>query len=109
MIHRSWHKTILQRLRWLAAFYRPMLLLWCCVAVPAVVLSYRHGWPVFTGLFWLKIISGGLGYFFVNQQYRFQYYYYHNLGLSKRWLWAMGFSIDFLAYLLLIITTNKLR
>lgn len=60
-------------------------------------------------LFWFKIATLGLIFYFINNYKNKEYYYYQNLGISKMFLWAIILIFDFLLFLTLIIIAYKLR
>lgn len=76
----------------------------CCLSI-----FLKFGYSVFVGLFWLKIASLGLTYYFIDSYKKKEYYYYHNLGFSKALLWAITFSFDFTLFIFLIVQTYNLR
>jgi len=70
---------------------------------------FSRGIAAFQGIFWLKIVSYGMIYYFVNALRKNQYYYYNNLGLNKKTLWSTTLVLDFSLYIILIILTYQLR
>lgn len=72
-------------------------------------LFWNNGLSSFTVLFWLKIGILGLTYYFINDFKQKEYYYYLNLGVSKRLLWTTTLTFDLGLFLFLIILTYQFR
>ena len=70
---------------------------------------WKYGFSAFFGLFWLKIVTLGLTYYFINNYKSKEYYYYQNLGLSKVFLWAVTLSFDFSLFIFLITQIHKFK
>lgn len=79
------------------------------ITASAVGLIYANGFEIFTPLFWFKIITLGLMLFFVSFYKKNEFYYYHNLGVSKRLLWTSISIIDLLIFMVLILSTLQIR
>jgi hypothetical protein len=60
-------------------------------------------------LFWFKIISLGLIFYYFHTFKNEVFYYYKNLGITKKQLWLTALSFDFLLFLILLILTLKFR
>ncbi|HBZ26324.1 MAG TPA: hypothetical protein DEO54_08860 [Rikenellaceae bacterium] len=73
------------------------------------MISYTQGINIFTALFWFKIITLGIIVYFINNYKRNEFYYYKNLGLSKKVLWISSLTFDFILFLTLIIITLLVR
>jgi hypothetical protein len=98
-------KTI--RLIWM--FYKNFLFTSLLITVCCLSIFWKYGLSVFVGLFWLKIVTLGLIYYFINNYKNKEYYYYQNLGVSKAVLWASTLTLDFSFFIFLVIQTNKFR
>lgn len=55
-------------------------------------------------LFWFKILTLAITIYSINVYKRNEFYYYKNLGLSKRMLWLPILIFDFLLFLTALIT-----
>ncbi|OKL40269.1 hypothetical protein A3841_18260 [Pontibacter flavimaris] len=64
---------------------------------------------IFGMLFWFKVASLGLIYYFINSYKRKHYYYYLNLGLSRTVLWAATLGFDLFLFIFLIVLAYKLK
>jgi len=79
------------------------------ITILCVIISYTQGINIFTALFWFKIITLGIIVYFINNYKRNEFYYYKNLGLSKKVLWISSLTFDFILFLTLIIITLLVR
>jgi len=58
-------------------------------------------------LFWFKIATLGLIFYFINNYKSNQYYYYQNLGISKLMLWVTTYIFEvFLLIIPIILVYN---
>jgi hypothetical protein len=96
-------------LRLLFRFYRNFLVLSLLVLGIAVYQFINQGLSVFIGLFWLKIVTSALAYYYVNTQLGVEYYYYHHFGFSKRRLWLLTLSFDLFIYFLTLYLCHRMR
>ena len=60
---------------------------------------YTTGLAMFTLLFWLKVGTMWIIYYFVDHNKRKEYYYFDNLGISKSTLWIPALAFDFLLFI----------
>jgi len=74
-----------------------------------LALFWKYGFSIFVVLFWFKIASLGLIFYFINNYKNKEYYYYQNLGVSKVLLWATTLAFDFALFIFLIIQTYKFK
>ncbi len=95
------------KLIWL--FYKSFLLASSVITVCCLALFWKNGFSVFIGIFWFKIITLGLIFYFINEYKSKEYYYYQNLGISKTLLWISILTFDFTLFIFLIIQTYQLK
>ncbi|RYZ20424.1 MAG: hypothetical protein EOO16_16690 [Chitinophagaceae bacterium] len=98
-----------QKIRLLWAFYRPLTPFSLLAAGVGLYRVWNEGYPAFAGLLWMKLGTLLLAFYYGHAYRGRQYYYYHNLGLSKRVLWAAPMTADLVLYYLLLIQTARLR
>lgn len=96
-------------IRLVASFYQSFLLFSILITVCCIGIFWKYGLTSFVTIFWFKIASLGLTYYFVNSYKRKTYYYYFNLGLSKILLWTATLVFDITLFLSLIILIYKIR
>jgi hypothetical protein len=70
---------------------------------------WLNGFAGFFGIFWCKLATLGLTYYFINANKKNEYYYYQNLGVAKTLLWGATLIFDFILFLLLLILTSYLK
>lgn len=92
----------MKRLRLYVRFYR-------YYALVSIGLTLACGWFVFLYgarplnlLVWFKAITLGLTVYFLNEYKRADFYYFKNLGISKRRLWGVTLSWDAALFLLVV-------
>lgn len=96
-------------IRLLFTFYRNFLILSLLITFGCVFIYWLHGIATFTALFWSKLITFGVIYFVINSSKSNEFYYYQNLGISKRMLWTATFSFDLIIFIFLIFITHHIR
>ena len=95
------------RLVW--TFYKNFLLLSAIITAFCLRAFWMYGFASFFGIFWCKVVTLGLTYYFINTNKKNEYYYYQNLGVAKTLLWRATLSFDFVLFLLLLILTYHLK
>jgi len=98
-------KTI--RLIW--TFYRSFALVSLLITMSCVKVIWETGFGWFGLLFWGKLATLGLLFYFINSYKHKEYYYYQNLGVSKVQLWASTLLFDFCLFLFLTVLAYKLK
>lgn len=91
-------KTI--RLIW--TFYKSFLFVSLLITTCCIYFFDKFGFKVFIGLFWFKIATMALTYYFINSYKSKEYYYFQNLGISKALLWTATLLFDFALFIFLI-------
>src|SRR4051794_7103436 len=99
----------LKTIRLLWTFYKSFLFVSLVMTAFLLSIFWKYGFPVFFGLFWLKLATLGLTYYFINSYKSKEYYYYQNLGVSKVLLWTATLTFDFVLFILLIVQTYKFK
>ncbi|MGV3559969.1 hypothetical protein [Larkinella arboricola] len=100
------------KFRAIVMFYRTFWVASNAVTVGLIVVSLEkivRYFPLFFVYFWwFKLLSEGAVWYLVRQNYRAQFWFYHNLGLSEAVLFGGAFLLDLLIALLLILVTYHL-
>ena len=99
---------VLKKIRLIWTFYQSFVLASMVITVCCLYLYYKSDFTLFAVLFWFKLATLGLIFYFVNSYQQHQYYYYQNLGVSKVLLWAATLTFDFALFLFLLFQTYKL-
>lgn len=100
---------LVKTIRLLLTFYRNFLLLSVIITAFCLRAFWIYGFASFSGIFWCKVVSLGLTYYFININKKNEYYYYQNLGIGKVLLWVATISLDFILFLLLIMLIYRLK
>jgi len=100
---------LLKTIRLIWTFYRSFIFVSLVITACCLSIFWAYGFSAFSGLFWLKIVSQGLTYYFVNSYKDKEYYYYYNLSISKRMLWVVTLTFDFALFVFLIIQTYQFK
>ena len=93
------------RLLW--TFYKSYLLMSIFITIICLRVFWLNGLASFFGVFWCKVLTLVITFFFVHNLKKKEYYNYQNLGIGKKILWATTLLFDFLLFILLLILTNK--
>ena len=87
--------NLFKTIRIIGTFYRSFILFSILMTACCLGLYWEYGADIFVALFWVKLLTLGLTYYFINSYKTKEYYYYLNLGLSKRILWTSILLFDF--------------
>ena len=91
------------------SFYKSYAFTSISITIACLYFPLKFGFYMFSALFWFKIVTLGM-IFYLNNSYKHnEFYYYKNLGVSKKLLWISTLSFDFIFYLSLYFLTLKLR
>lgn len=93
----------MKTLRLILTFYKSFVLTSSLFTFTCLFTLYSNGISAFQLLFWFKIFTLGLIFYYINSYKRNELYYYKNLGLSKLKLWLPILIFDFLVFLILMI------
>jgi len=70
---------------------------------------HTNGIRIFSYIFWFRLITLGLIFYFVGEYKKKEFYYYENLGISKFVLWSVTIALDVLLFIILLTLTHKLK
>ena len=90
-------------------FYKKFLLASIIITSCCGILFWEYGLSIFRALFWVKLCTLAITFYFINTYKAREYYYYHNLHLSKALLWCSILITDFLLFIFLIALLYKLK
>ncbi|MEO5594225.1 MAG: hypothetical protein ABIR15_21580 [Chitinophagaceae bacterium] len=96
-------------IRLIITFYKSFFLAASLITACCLVLFYEYGLSIFAVLFWLKAITLGITFYFINSYKNKEYYYYQNLGISKALLWTTTLIFDFALFIFLITQLYKFK
>ena len=89
----------MRTLRAILSFYSSFAFVGFLLTAACLTIVYTNGIATFTLLFWFKVGTMWIIYYFINSNKRKEYYYYDNLGISKRTLWIPALSVDFMVFM----------
>jgi len=89
-------------------FYRSFIFASLLITASCIGLFWEYGLSIFAILFWFKVATLGVTYYFINSYKYREYYYFQNLGISKTLLWAATISFDLFLFVLFIFQIYKL-
>ncbi len=94
-------------IRLLLTFYSGFFILEFLITLICGVLFREYGRSIFFTLFWIKLGSITLVFFFIRSYKSREFIYYQNLGLSRIFLWTSTLLFDFFLYLLLLLLVRQ--
>jgi len=96
------------KLRLLATFYKSFVFVSWAITLFCLLMIFIQGIGIITPLFWFKLVTLAIIVLFINSYKRNDFYYYKNLGLSKKILWISTLVFDLVLFILLAIITGSI-
>lgn len=84
-------------------FYRSFAAFSWIVTGASMAVIYQYGIHWITPMFWMKVLTLGLTWYFIKVYKRREFYYFKNLGASSKFLWISAFSLDLILFILAFI------
>lgn len=103
-LYNQYHNKM-TKFRLLLTFYLSFAFASSIITLLCISLLYANAINIITILFWFKIITLVIIFFFIRSYKRKEMYYYLNLGISKKVLWTLVLALDMLIFILLAIVT----
>ncbi len=105
MITSLWNylSGVIRKLKAIIVFYKNFSLLSLIINVICIRLFWLYGISIFFGIFWCKIISYAFAFYFVNLYKKNEYFFYQNIGLQIKCLWAITLGLDFILFIIILI------
>jgi hypothetical protein len=100
---------LLKTIRIITTFYKSFLLASLLVTACCLGLFWKYGFSIFTAIFWLKITTLAITYYFITSYKSKEFYYYQNLGISKVLLWCTTLIFDFAFFIFLVTAMYKFK
>lgn len=100
---------MIQKLKLCLIFYRSCGFVSLLVSLICAYFFLKDGVSVYMPLFWLKAISVALVYFYIKEYRKHEFYFYKNLGISKKALWVFYFSFDLFIHICLTVFSLNLN
>ena len=76
----------------------------CCI----FVYVYKMGISSYAAFFWIKIVTLVVIFYYIHKNKKNEFYYYKNLGLTKKRLWISTLTFDYILFLILFTITIHL-
>lgn len=99
----------LRGIRIILTFYRSYFIASLVISLACASVIFANGLKVLSGVLLLKVVSLMIIYFFISAYKRPEFYYYQNLGFSKKRIWILSIITDMLLFILLLIIISLVR
>ncbi len=99
----------MKKLHLLINFYKSFAFACFAITISCMYFPFNYGIGTFSALFWFKFATLGIIFYLNNSFKRNEFYYYRNLGVSKKLLWSTTLSFDMILYLTLFYLTLKYK
>jgi hypothetical protein len=99
---------LLTFIRLIVTFYKNFLPATFSITASCIAIFWEYGLIVVPTLFWFKVITLAMVFFFIRTYKVKEFYYYQNLGISEMVLWVATFSFDFVLFIVSLIITYQL-
>lgn len=100
---------LLKFIRLILTFYKNFFLASFIITAVCAQIFWKYGIETFAVLFWFKIITLALIFYFIKTYKAKEFYYYQNLGISKITLWITTLVTDFALFVILLALTYKIK
>lgn len=100
---------IMRTIRLILTFYNSFAFVSLMITLACLSIIYTWGFTTFVALFWFKIVTAGIIFYYINSFKKDVFYYYKNLGLTKKYLWFSSLTFDFVLFLILLKIALKIR
>ena len=108
-IKKNHSQSSVRKFRLILTFYSSFAFISTIITIVCGWLTYKQGILFYSPLFWFKIFTIGVIVYFINGYKSNEFYYYRNLGLTKRFLWITTISFDFTMFLIIEALTIYFR
>ena len=99
----------LRGIRIVITFYSSYFIASFIVSLACASMVFTAGLSAMSGVMLIKTVSLVIIYFFISAYKRPEFYYYQNLGFSKKRIWALSILADLLLFILLLILISFVR
>ena len=93
----------MRTLRAILSFYSSFAFVGFLLTAACLSTLYTTGIAMFTLIFWLKVGTMWIIFYFTNSNKKKEYYYYDNLGISKPTLWIPALALDFMVFIISMV------
>lgn len=109
-IHKPLANIYMRTVKLVWTFYRSFALVNFLVSLICVYtyLKYgEHGIRILSTLFWFKVFTLGVVFYYINQRKTYEYYYYRNLGITKSKLWTAILTLEIVLFISLLAVSTS--
>ena len=100
----------MRKIRLIITFYKLFFYAGLVISLACAYTVYRWKINPFSEFFGLKTFTLGLFFYYIHYNKRGNvYYYFKNLGLSKKQLWITTLTFEYILFVILLIMAVKLR
>ena len=99
----------MQNIKLYITFYKSFCFVSILISFACAYLFFKWGISIFTVLFWFKIITLALIIYYIREYKSKEFYFYKNVGITKKALWIFSFLFDFTVYFVVIIIALNLH
>ena len=94
----------MRTLRAMLSFYSSFAFFGFLMTAVCLATLSNTGLAMFTFLFWIKVGTMWIIFYFINKNKKKEYYYYDNLGISRRILWIPALTFDFVVFVVSMVS-----
>jgi uncharacterized protein with PQ loop repeat len=103
------HREQLKKVRLLWTFYKSFFPASFIITLLCLKIFWNNGLQSFSFIFWFKLCTLWLIYYYIKEYKKHEFYYYQNLGISKARLWTITLTLDFAIFLVLLEQVYRLK
>lgn len=96
---------LIKKIRLIWTFYCSFIWASLAITTSCTYLFWAYDAKGFAMIFWFKVVTLGLIFYYINFTKSKEYFYYQNLGVSKKTLWVASLTFDFSLYIFLLTQT----
>jgi hypothetical protein len=89
-------------------FYKSFCFVSVLISIVCAYFLIKYGASAYSVLFWFKIITSALIFYYIREYKSKEFYFYKNLGISKKALFIFSFLFDFTVYFIVVIIALNL-
>jgi len=90
-------------------FYKSFCFASILISVICAYFLIMYGASAYSVLFWFKILTSAVIFLYIREYKSKEFYFYKNLGISKKALWIFSFLFDFTLYFIVVIIALNLH
>lgn len=91
----------MKQVRLVFTFYKSFIMASGIITLACISTVYMNGLKMLSALLLFKLFTCGLIILYISLYKKNEFYYYHNLGLSKLRLWLYTIGVDLILFILL--------